>query len=170
MSAGRNVVAKVCTTQIDDESSRMIPSTVPAMPVTLARVAGERAPFPSDVIDALEDDLAPRRVEHVEGGQRDTPSLIPGDAGEEEMDVDPDVKCQSAVRWIDMTCGDEEEGGDVHQRKVEVEYDTIWMRGEERVVFPPCGVCRGDTQQVLSIARHAVGGFQTRGSCDDGVF
>ena len=25
-----------------------------------------------------------------------------------------------------------------------------------------------DTQQVLSIRRHAVGGFQTRGSCDDG--
>ena len=80
MSAGRNVVATVCTTQIDDESSRMIPSTVPTTPVTLARVAGERSPCPSDVIDALEGDLPPQRVEHVEGGQRDTPPLILGDA------------------------------------------------------------------------------------------
>ena len=129
MSAGRDVVARVCTTQIDDESSRMIPSTVPATPVTLARVVGECSPCPSDVIDALEDDLAPHRVEHVEGGQRDTPSLIPGDA----CDVDRVVPSQPAVRWIDMTCGDDEEGGEVHQRPV-VEDDTIWMRGEERVV------------------------------------
>ena len=68
MSAGRDVVARVCTTQIDDESSRIIPSTVPTTPVTLARVVGECSPCPSDVIDALEDDLAPHQVEHVEVG------------------------------------------------------------------------------------------------------
>ena len=50
VSAARNVVARVCTTQIDDESSRMIPSTVPATPVTLVRVTGERAPCPSDTL------------------------------------------------------------------------------------------------------------------------
>ena len=96
MSAGRDV-ARVCTTQIDDASSRMIPSTA-----TLARVAGECSPCLSDVIDALEDDLAPHRVAHVEVGPR--------------CDVDRVVPCQSAVRWIDMTRGDDEEGGDVHQR------------------------------------------------------
>ena len=82
VSAARKNV-KVHTTQMDDESSRMIPSTVPAT-VTLERVAGERAPCPSDVIDALEDDLAQERIE---SGQRDTLSLVHGDACEEAMDV-----------------------------------------------------------------------------------
>ena len=26
------------------------------------------------------------------------------------------TNAKSAVRWIDMTCGDDEEGGEVHQR------------------------------------------------------
>ena len=125
MSAGRDV-ARVCTTQIDDASSRMIPSTVPA-PAMLARVVGECSPCPSDVIDALEDDLAPHRVAHVEVGHRDIPSLILVHT----CDVDRVVPCQSAVRWIDMTRGDDDEGGEVHQR---LENDTIWMRGEERLV------------------------------------
>ena len=143
MSAGRDV-ARVCTTQIDDASSRMIPSTVPATPATLARVVGECSPCPSDVIDALEDDLAPHRVAHVEVGHRDIPSLNPVD----RCDVDRVVPCQSAVRWIDMTCGDDEE--EVHQRPVEFEDDTIWMRGEERVVCQQ----RPSRRVVLGVETH----------------
>ena len=92
----------------------MMNRAVPATPVTLARVAGECSPCPSDVIDALEDDLAPHRVARVEVGQRDVPSLILGDA----CGVDRVVPSQSAVRWIDMTCGDDEEGGEVEERVV----------------------------------------------------
>ena len=71
-----------------------------------------------------------------------------------------------------MTRGVDEEGGKVHQR---LEDDTIWMREEERFVcqqttIPSFGVGRGNTEQVLSIARHAVGVLKTRRSCDDGVF
>ena len=62
------------------------------------------------------------------------PLFVHGDAREEAMDVYPVAPSQSAVHWVDMTRGDEEEGGDVHQRPVEVEDDTIPMRGEERVV------------------------------------
>ena len=129
MSAGRDV-ARVSTTQIDDASSRTIPSTVPATPAMLARVVGECSPCPSNVIDALEDDLAP--------------SLILVDT----CDVDHVVPCQSAVRWIDMTCGDDE--GEVHQRPVEFEDDTIWMRGEERVVCQQ----RPSRRVVLGVETH----------------
>ena len=38
----------------------------------------------------------------------DTPPLILGDA----CDVESVVPSQSAVRWIDITCGDDEEGGE----------------------------------------------------------
>ena len=92
VSAARNVVARVCT-QIDDESSRMVPSTVPATPVTLARVTGERAP-----IDALEDDLSTHCVHCVERGHMDPSLVVQGDPSEDQL-----------VRWIDMSRGDEEE-------------------------------------------------------------
>ena len=67
----------------------------------------------ADVIDVLEDDLAPHRVQCVEGGQRDTPSHVRGDACEEAMDVD--LVLSKSVRWIDMTRGVEEEG-EIHQK------------------------------------------------------
>ena len=95
VSVARNMVARVCTTQIDDESSRMIPSTVPATPVTLAGVTGERAPCPLDIIDALEDDF-----HCVERGHMDNPLVVQGDPCEDQ-----------SVR-IDMTRGDEEESGE----------------------------------------------------------
>ena len=95
---------------------------------------------------ALEDDLAPHRVAHVEVGHLDIPSLIPVDT----CDEDRVVPCQSAVRWIDMTCGDDEEGGEVHQRAVEFEDDTIWMRGDQRVVCQQ----RPSRRVVLGVATH----------------
>ena len=97
VSAARNVVARVCTTQIDDESSRMIPSTVPAMPVSLAWVMGERAPCPSDVIDALEDDLATHWVQGIEGRQRDSPSVVQGSIPVSALDRHD--ACRRGRRW-----------------------------------------------------------------------
>ena len=40
---------------------------VPATPVMLARVTGERAPCPTDIIDALEDDLYRGQMDHTAG-------------------------------------------------------------------------------------------------------
>ena len=54
----RHVVARVEATQVDPESDQMIPSTVPATPVSLAQVRREFLPVPVDVLDALEHDLA----------------------------------------------------------------------------------------------------------------
>ena len=74
-----------------------------------------------------------------------------------------------------MRCGDDEENEEVHKRPVEFDDDTIWIRGEERVVCqqrPSGSVVLGvetDNRFNISIAKHAVGGFQTRRS-DDGVF
>ena len=102
-------------------------------------------------------------VEHVEVGQRDIPSLILGDA----CDMDRVVPSQPAVRWIDVTCGE------VHQRPVEFE-DTIWMRGEERVVCQhdhPAVWCLAWRHNRFSTSRDAVGGFPgPEEVASDGVF
>ena len=68
----RHVVAGVQATQNDPESTQMIPLTVPATPVSLAQVGREFLTVPTDVVDALEHDLASRVVDT----QLDAPSFV----------------------------------------------------------------------------------------------
>ena len=79
----RNVVARVQATQIDPELSQTIPSTVPATPESLAHAGREIPSVALDVLDALEHDLAPHPVQHVEETQVDAPSFVDTDVDEE---------------------------------------------------------------------------------------
>ena len=67
---------RVQATQIDPELSQTIPSTVPATPESLAHAGREIPSVPLDVLDALEHDLAPHPVQHVEETQVDAPSFV----------------------------------------------------------------------------------------------
>ncbi len=82
----RHVVARVEATQIDPESDQMIPSTVPAKPVSLAQVRREFLPVPVDVLDALEHDLASRVAVTVPDSSIPVPTTIPA---------------QSLPTWVD---------------------------------------------------------------------
>ena len=72
----RNVVVRVQATQIDPEVSQTIPSTIPATPESLAHAGREIPSVPLDVLNALEHDLAPHPVQHVEETQLDAPSFV----------------------------------------------------------------------------------------------
>ena len=65
-------VAGVQATQNDPESTQMMPSTVPATPVSLAQVGREFLTVPTDVVNAFERDLA----SHVADTQLDAPSFV----------------------------------------------------------------------------------------------
>ena len=73
----RHVVARVEATQVDPESDQMIPSTVPATPVSLAQVRREFLPVPVDVLDALEHDLASRVAVTVPDSSIPVPTTMP---------------------------------------------------------------------------------------------
>ena len=93
MSVGRDVV-RVCATQIDDTSSRMIPSTVLATPATLARWEVHRALQMSSMFL--------RMIWHHIGWH--TWKLGTGTFHHSFLStraMDRVVPCQSAVRWID---------------------------------------------------------------------
>ena len=70
------MAARVQATQIDTELSQSIPSTVPATLGSLVHAGREIPSVPLDVLDALEHDLAPHKVQHVEETQLDAPSFV----------------------------------------------------------------------------------------------